>query len=56
MQVEEFIALADPKLSVFTEDEGSMEMDVLELPQHKITDFRSVTRSLLGLLRHYSSL
>ena len=42
-KVEEFIALADPRLSVFTE-EGSMEMDVLELPQHKITDFTYVMK------------
>jgi len=39
--VEEFITLADSRLSVFAE-EGSMEMDVLELPQHKITDFTLV--------------
>ena len=39
-QAEEFITLADPKLSLFTgEEEGEGEMDVNELPQHKITNF-----------------
>ena len=46
-QNEEFITLADPSLSLLTgEEEG--EMDSLEdLPQHKVTDYRSVnTRTL----------
>lgn len=43
LQVEEFIALADPRISIFAEEEGSMETDFSELPQHKITDFTSVT-------------
>jgi hypothetical protein len=38
--VEEFVALTDSRLSLFTEeDQGSMETDFSELPQHKITDF-----------------
>ena len=39
MQVEEFIMLTDPKLSLFT----GMEEDISEAderPQHKITSFR----------------
>ena len=35
-QNEEFITLADPKLCLLTE---GMEIEVTELPQHKITDF-----------------
>ena len=38
-QNEEFITLADPKLSLFTGDEQDVEMDVNDIPQHKITDF-----------------
>ncbi len=42
--MEEFIALADPRLSIFTEDESAaMETDFSELPQHKITDYTYVT-------------
>ena len=38
--MEEFIALADGRLSVFgEEEEGAMETDMHEQPQHKITDF-----------------
>ena len=38
-QVEEFIALADARLSVFTgEEDGAME-DMNDIPQHKITNF-----------------
>lgn len=37
--MEEFIALADPRLSIFSDNEQSMEADFTELPQHKITDF-----------------
>ena len=39
MQVEEFIALADSRLSVFSDDQGAMETDFTELPMQKITDF-----------------
>ena len=35
-QMEEFVTLADPKLCVLSD---GMEMEVTELPQHKITDF-----------------
>ena len=40
-QAEEFITLADPKLSLFTgeEEEGEGPMDAEEIPQHKITNF-----------------
>ncbi len=41
MQVDEFIMLADPQLSLFTE-EGGCEEDINELPQHKITHFTYV--------------
>ena len=39
--MEEFISLADPKLSIFTGEEADNEepMDTNEIPQHKITDF-----------------
>ena len=36
LQMEEFITLADPRLCLLSE---GMEMEVTELPQHKITDF-----------------
>ena len=37
----EFVMLADPLLSSLTDEEGEMDsMD--ELPQHKVTDYRSV--------------
>ena len=35
-QIEEFITLADPRLCLLSD---GMEMEVTELPQHKITDF-----------------
>jgi len=39
-QNEEFITLADPKLSLFTGEEEDVDMmDVNDIPQHKITDF-----------------
>ena len=39
-QTEEFITLADPKLSLFTGKEEDVDMmDVNDIPQHKITDF-----------------
>ena len=39
-QNEEFITLADPKLSLFTGEEEDVDMmDVNDTPQHKITDF-----------------
>lgn len=40
MQCEEFITLADPRLSLFSdgEDQGGIT-DFNELPQNKITDF-----------------
>ena len=39
-QNEEFITLADPKLSLFTGEEEDVDMmDVNDMPQHKITDF-----------------
>lgn len=42
-QAEEFITLADSRLSVFSgEEDGAME-DVHEQPQHKITDFTLVS-------------
>ncbi len=41
IQVDEFIMLADPSLSLFSE--GGCEEDINELPQHKITHFTSVT-------------
>lgn len=37
--MEEFIALADGRLSVFEEDGGMEAADVHEQPQHKITDY-----------------
>jgi DNA (cytosine-5)-methyltransferase 1 len=37
-QVEEFIMLTDPKLSLFTGEETEI-MEADERPQHKITDF-----------------
>ncbi len=43
LQVDEFIMLADPHLSLFTE-EGGCEEDINELPQHKITHFTYVMR------------
>ena len=39
-QVDEFIMLTDPKLSVFTGDEETIN-SADERPQHKITNFRS---------------
>lgn len=42
-QNEEFITLADPSLSLLTgEEEGEMD-SIEEIPQHKVTDYRSVT-------------
>ena len=38
-QVEEFIALADARLSVFTGDEDGAMEDMNDIPQHKITNF-----------------
>lgn len=40
-QSEEFITLADQKLSLFTgeEQEDTAPMDSEEIPQHKITNF-----------------
>ena len=39
VQVEEFVALTDPKLSIFTGDEEQMD-SYDERPTHKITQFR----------------
>ena len=39
LQVEEFIALADGRLSLFGDEVGVEDADVHEQPQHKITDF-----------------
>lgn len=38
-QVEEFVALTDPKLSLFTGEEDNID-SYDERPQHKITQFR----------------
>ena len=46
--VEEFIALTDPKLSLFTGDEAFVD-EADERPQHKLTHFRFVLKSLFYL-------
>ena len=42
-QVEEFVALTDPKLSLFTGEEDNID-SYDERPQHKITQFRYLIR------------
>ena len=55
LQVEEFVALTDPRLSLFSGEEEQFD-SYNDRPQHKITNFRYYTLSNLNCQRYFNYL